>query len=290
MFLTKPKNYFALDITMKSAVALLALFCLCEAKPGNFQSGGLPSLFNRVDSQIIGGTDAAPGAWPWQLSQQRLGSTWSHSCGASLLSSRYGLSAAHCVDGAAVANLRVIAGLHDRTNTAGTQTANLSAYKMHEQYNNNAATYANDIAILTFASAIVAGGNVAFATLPANNNNDFAGQTCVITGWGRTSSTNTLPNVLQQATIRILSTSECQSQAAGASIWASHICIFDPNTTSSACNGDSGGPTNCPVGSGYQVAGIASFVFQLAGNCLPGRPSVYTRVSTYLSWIATNTP
>lgn len=56
-----------------------------------------------VDNQIIGGQDASPGAWPWQLSQQRSsGGSWSHSCGASLLSSTKALSAAHCIDGACV--------------------------------------------------------------------------------------------------------------------------------------------------------------------------------------------
>jgi len=52
-----------------------------------------------VNNYIIGGSDAAAGAWPWQLSQQRLGAAWSHSCGASLLSSTKALSAAFCVDG-----------------------------------------------------------------------------------------------------------------------------------------------------------------------------------------------
>jgi len=276
---------------MKTFVALLAIVCLCEARPSRSIDGAMPTLFDRVDSQVIGGTNAQAGAWPWQLSQQRgSGSSWSHSCGASLLSSRYALSAAHCVDGAPVAQVRVIAGLHDRSNTAGTQTANLSGYRMHEQYNNNAATYANDIAILTFSSNINTGGNVQFATLPANNNNNFAGTTCVITGWGRTSSSNTLPNVLQQANVGILTQAQCVSQASGASIWANHICIYDSANTRGACNGDSGGPVNCPVSGGYQVAGIASFVFQSAGACLPSRPSVYTRTSTYLTWINNNTP
>ena len=59
--------------------------------------GALPSFMMGGDQYIVGGTDASPGEFPWQLSQTRGGS---HSCGASLLSSAYGLSAAHCVDGA----------------------------------------------------------------------------------------------------------------------------------------------------------------------------------------------
>jgi secreted trypsin-like serine protease len=269
---------------MKLFVALAALLCLCDARP-SFHENVTPTAFENVDSYIIGGSNAAPGAWPWQLSQQRLGGSWSHSCGASILKTRYALSAAHCVDGASVGSLRVIAGLHDRTNMAGTQTANLGGYKMHEQYNNGAASYANDIAILTFSTLLNFGGNVQPATLPPNNNNNYAGSTCIITGWGRTSSSNTLPNVLQQATIGILTTAACQS-ATGSGVWANHICIKDSANTRGACNGDSGGPCNC----GNVVTGIASFVYQSGGNCLPSYPSVYTRVSAYLAWITTNTP
>lgn len=69
-----------------------------QARPQAFIGDARPS-FTRGggDQYIVGGTDASPGEFPWQLSQTRGGS---HSCGASLLSSAYGLSASHCVDGA----------------------------------------------------------------------------------------------------------------------------------------------------------------------------------------------
>jgi len=275
---------------MKLFVALLAVFCVCDARP----SDDIPAFatpFEGVDSFILGGTNANQGEFPWQLSQQRLsGTSWGHSCGASLLSVRYGLSAAHCMDGNGASSLRVIAGLHDRSNTAGTTTANLSSYRMHESYNNGQATYANDIAIMTFATNVnTVAGRIAYATLPADNSNTYAGQTCIISGWGRTSSSNTLPNVLQKASITILTTAQCQSQGSSG-VWANHICIRDNNNQAGACNGDSGGPINCGSGSNTLVTGIASFVWQSGGACLASRPSVYTRVSAYLAWIRNNTP
>jgi secreted trypsin-like serine protease len=281
---------------MKFLAALLAVFCVCEARPGKFYEAiealmPYANPYEGIDSFIIGGTNAQQGEFPWQLSQQRLsGSTWSHSCGASLLSGRYGLSAAHCVDGAASSSVRVIAGLHDRSNTAGTTTANIASYKMHESYNNGAASYANDIAILNFATVInTVAGRIAYATIPANNNNNYAGSSCIISGWGRTSSANTLPDTLQKATITILTTQQCQQQG-GSGIWANHICTRDTNNQAGACNGDSGGPINCPSGSSHVVTGIASFVWVSNGNCLTTYPSAYTRVSAYLAWINTNTP
>jgi secreted trypsin-like serine protease len=282
---------------MRSFVAVLLLACLCDAKP--MMSIEIPVVsFGRlgVDNQIIGGENAVAGAWPWQLSQQRLSSStgiWAHSCGASLLSSTSALSAAHCVDTASASILRVLAGLWARSDTTTAQQSDVSYYTMHQSYDNDAATYANDIAILHLTTAISTNANVRFLTLPPNNNDNFAGITCIMTGWGRTSSSNTLPDILQQANIGVISTSQCaslMSDVSGVAIWDNHICLYDTANQVGSCNGDSGGPLNCPNGmGGYYVAGVTSWgISSAAGNCLQTYPSVYTRTSAYIDWIGAN--
>lgn len=268
---------------MLRLAVLLATVCLLEAKP----SGLNPSFgFHGV----IGGQDATRGEFPWQLSQQRLGTTWSHSCGASLLASTKALSAAHCVDGASTNVLRVIAGLHVRSDTSGTQTSNVARFVIHGSYDNGQASYANDIAILHLQTAITTGAYIQFATLPANNNNNFAGTTCVISGWGRDSSSNALPDTLQKGNMNVLTTAQCTANLNGVgSVWDNHICVQSSSGNTGACNGDSGGPLNCPSGSSTVVAGVTSWVVSnILGNCLPAYPSVYTRTSTYLTWIGDN--
>jgi len=265
---------------------LAATIGMLEAKPAG------PALFPSFSSMVIGGTNANRGEFPWQLSQQRQGGggAWSHSCGASLLSATRGLSAAHCLDGAAASIIRVIAGLHDRSNTAGTQTANAARNVLHTGYNNGQATFANDIAIIHFSSSISTGTGIAFATLPANNNNNFAGVSCVISGWGRTSSSNTLPDTLQKASIGVVTTAQCTTYLRGVgNAWDSHICLYDTANNIGSCNGDSGGPLNCPLSGSTVVAGVTSWGVSTAlGNCLQTYPSVYTRTSTYLTWISQN--
>lgn len=273
----------------KSVLFLLVAFLVnAHARPAtNYALRASPE----VDLAIIGGTNAAVGAWPWQLSQQRLGSTWSHSCGASLISTRYALSAAHCVDGASVSSLRIVAGQHDRNSYTGTQVVGVTSYKKHEQYNVGAGTIANDIAIIRFAQTVTIGGRVSVATLPPDNANTFAGQNCVITGWGRTSSSNALPAILQQANITPITQSDCQSRIGRiGTIWDRHICVYDSARQRGACNGDSGGPLNCPRPGGYYVSGVTSWVVSSGGACQVTYPSVYTRTGSYLSWIKTNTP
>jgi secreted trypsin-like serine protease len=161
---------------------------------------------------------------------------------------------------------------------------------MHADYNVGVPSFSNDIAILNFASLISIGGNVQAATLPASNANDYAGTTCVISGWGRTDATNQLPNILQKVSIPVITTAQCSaamSGVGGANIWDNHICVQDPRGAVGACNGDSGGPLNCPGA----VAGVTSWVVSSGGGaCLPAYPSVYTRTGAYLGWIAANTP
>jgi secreted trypsin-like serine protease len=91
------------ELTENSRWAVNLCSCAAESRPNvnvNAPIAGFGTL--GIDSFIIGGSNANAGEWPWQLSQQRKSSTdsWSHSCGASLLSSLTALSAAHCVDGA----------------------------------------------------------------------------------------------------------------------------------------------------------------------------------------------
>lgn len=77
------------------------------------QSGGPTIAFSPlgVDHLIVGGVDATPGAWPWQLSLQTLYITgWSHICGACLLSPTKALTAAHCLGGSWVICIEIPVG------------------------------------------------------------------------------------------------------------------------------------------------------------------------------------
>jgi secreted trypsin-like serine protease len=271
---------------MRFFILLLAA-AFCEARPSDQMARA--SLHEiGTGSFIVGGSEARVGQYPWQLSQERLGGAWSHSCGASLLTSTRALSASHCVQGAANTILRVIAGLHSRSNQTGAQISNLVSYVLHEQYNQGAETFNNDIAILNLATAIVIGGNVAVAILPTDNSYDFAGDSCMISGWGRTGTPNTLPDTLQHVSIGVISQIECNermSPVSGALTGPGQICLFDGQQVAGSCNGDSGGPLNCQLNGQTVVAGVTSWGIQGGGACLQTYPSVYTRTSNFLAWI-----
>lgn len=81
---------YSASIMMKVFVILSAVVILASAKPRHSPKIGIQN------GRIIGGQDAEPHAYPWQISMKSLGQ---HFCGGSIINERQILSAAHCVEG-----------------------------------------------------------------------------------------------------------------------------------------------------------------------------------------------
>ena len=105
--------------------------------------------------------------------------------------------------------------------------------------------------------------------------------TAVVTGWGRLSSSGPLADILQEATVRTLSTEQCRGKYGENRISDNMICTVQSGTDS--CKGDSGGPLAVLGQDGsYSQIGIVSWGRDCAR---PGYPGVYTRLTSLLGWI-----
>jgi len=237
----------------------------------------MPVFCENVDRFVVGGSNTNIANWPHQMS---LRVSNSHSCGASLISGTKGVTAAHC-GGGALNTYSVLTGTTDRTaTTCGTcALRSLTSFVRHASFSNSGATgYPNDIATIRFSN-IPTNANTGYIGMAASNAGNYAGNSCTITGWGRTSATSALPVTLQQGTMTVLTNAACASSWSNAQINNGHICVQAPST--SACSGDSGGPLVC----GGTLVGATSWG---QAQCNPSFPSVYSRISFFRAWIDAN--
>jgi secreted trypsin-like serine protease len=160
-------------------------------------------------------------------------------CGASAISTRWALSAAHCLEGNRPPAQISFRGGSTARNSGGF-IFNAQSITLHPNYNPR--TLSNDIvSIQVLASTPIQGTNVRPIPLPPN----CAAACCttcppeniVVTGWGRNEN-GVLPVNLQQLTAPIHNQAQCNSQWGG-SVGANFFCKSVVNGRDT-CNGDSG--------------------------------------------------
>ncbi|XP_053985491.1 chymotrypsin-1-like [Hylaeus volcanicus] len=219
-------------------------------------------------TQIVGGSDAPIGKFPYQVSLQYNGH---HFCGGSIISKRHILTAAHCMK--AVPDIRKIT-VHVGINLLSQSGAvyNVESATLHPNFSLHSDD--NDVAVIRVNKNIAFNAKVKAIPLATGNVPD--GSSCVLSGWG-TKAGGSIPNKLQYANFHIEPLSKCQQAWRGiADVQSTHVCTI-AKVGQGVCNGDNGGPL---VANGQQI-GIVCF----AHPCGVGSPDVYTRVSSFSSWI-----
>ncbi|KAH8372328.1 hypothetical protein KR093_011049 [Drosophila rubida] len=184
-----------------------------------------------------------------------------------------------CESGAPAGFTRVTSYLDWIKENSGVTNGN---FIQHANYNSN--TLANDISLIKIPSVSFT-GYINKVQLPsiASSYSTYAGQSAIASGWGKTSDSGSVANYLQYLTFNIISVAECQKTYGSAVASSNVLCIATPNQKST-CQGDSGGPL--VLASNKVLVGVTSFVS--SSGCQSGLPSGFTRVTSYLAWIKTN--
>ncbi|XP_064482491.1 transmembrane protease serine 9-like [Ornithodoros turicata] len=241
--------------------------------------------------KIVGGKDAKPLEFPWQVSlrMMRKGGLSGHFCGGSLITDKHVLTAAHCVQEGDDNKYAVIVGDHQRNaNDPTEELIEVQKVKVHPRWDSR--RIRNDVAVLTLARRLNYTGadkHLSPICLPKENTTVPDDEICTATGWGRTEYGGDLPKVLQKVNLPIVSTARCQSYyddiypitVQGDKM----ICAGYDEGGRSTCHGDSGGPLQCPgVGDRQVIVGVTSWGVRCAG---PRRPGVFARVTNFLDFI-----
>ncbi|XP_050543258.1 serine proteinase stubble [Daktulosphaira vitifoliae] len=267
------------------------------AKPGvsaetnqkSIPCGSAP-LHPRHEIRIVGGRNAAFGSWPWQVSVRRtsfFGFSSTHRCGGALLNENWIATAGHCVDDLLTSQIRIRVGEYDFSSEHEPyKFAERAVAKkvVHPKY--NFFTYEYDLAMVRLDSPLQYAPHIVPICLPGSDDL-LIGENATVTGWGRLSEGGTLPSVLQEVNVPIVSNDKCKSMflRAGRHEYIPEIFMcagFDDGGRDS-CQGDSGGPLQVKGRDGrYFLAGIISWGIGCAEANLPG---VCTRISKFVPWI-----
>ncbi|XP_058821651.1 serine proteinase stubble isoform X1 [Topomyia yanbarensis] len=254
----------------------------------NYECG--VQTMGRPETRIVGGKNAPFGRWPWQVSVRRtsfFGFSSTHRCGGAVINDNWIVTAGHCVDDLLTSQIRIRVGEYDFSHVQEQlpYTERAVARKVvHPKY--NFFTYEFDLALVKLEQALVFAPHISPICLPGTDDL-LIGENATVTGWGRLSEGGTLPSVLQEVSVPIVSNDRCKTMFLRAGrhefIPDIFLCAGHETGGQDSCQGDSGGPLQVKGKDGhYFLAGIISWGIGCAEANLPG---VCTRISKFVPWI-----
>ncbi|ELW69299.1 mast cell protease 3 [Tupaia chinensis] len=221
--------------------------------------------------KIIGGHEAKPHSHPYMAFLRIWTPDDVKICGGFLVREDFVLTAAHCGGG----SINFTWGAHNIAEQEKTQQVIPVARAIsHPSYNSKRPF--NDIMLLQLKKKARLTAEVHLLSLPRGTQ-VTPGTVCSVAGWGRIGIfKKTLK--LHEVELKVQNNEQCISRYKDLYNYTTQICVGDPKKKKTSYKGDSGGPLVC----NSVAQGIVSF-----GKKNGKPPRVYTRISSFLSWIKT---
>jgi secreted trypsin-like serine protease len=277
------------EVASSSAKASVAMSPALPVVRADQNKCGLKGkVYDSPSGDIVNGNNASQCEWTWQVSLRRKnGNNSYHFCGGSLISTKWVLTAAHCVanvDECSTSSIKVVVGDHDKDSHSDKRELELSASRIIRYPGYAGASSGRDFALIELATEVNLNECVGTVCLPTAAEAVGGDTNCHTTGWGTLYSGGPLPSLLQEAQVQTLNNENC-SASYGGGITSDMLCAQGTSERgiTDSCQGDSGGPLVCDAGDGrYVLQGVTSWGRGCAEKEFPG---VYSRVTSALDWI-----
>ncbi|XP_058804307.1 venom protease-like [Phymastichus coffea] len=241
-------------------------------------------------NRVVGGTEAKVYSWPWIAAIGHSKSKKIIFCGATLISKRHLITAAHCVE-KDMSDVTIRLGEHNYENKLdGVKSIEVSVKTAvpHPKYND--ISKQNDIAVLTLEKDVEFTDSIHPICLPLADdikNRNFTGTHPFIAGWGATYYGGPHSNVLRESRVPVQDNSKCDEAYRHKKVIVNKrmLCAGYQEGGIDACQGDSGGPLMFSYNMSYYLIGVVSTGFRCA---VPENPGLYTRVSEFFNFIFCN--
>ncbi|KAM9359684.1 coagulation factor X [Symphorus nematophorus] len=229
-------------------------------------------------TRIVGGDLERRGGSPWQVLLRR--SDGYGFCGGTLVSDRWVVSAAHCLEESA--DHVTIGDLDKRRPDPAEQLIKVQKVFVHPHF--HSFTFDSDIALLYLAQPVIRGPTAIPACLPDTHLSTYLlqeGNHGVVTGWGLTHYLGRSSRFLRKVTLPVVSYKDCTASTIQV-ITDNMYCAGYLDVSRDACSGDSGGPMVVNYRGTWFLTGVVSWGEKCAAR---GKYGVYTRLGNFLNWI-----
>jgi len=243
-----------------------------------------------VAPQIIGGTVAAPGAWPFQAALLLAADPDNASaqyCGGSVIHAEFVLTAAHCVDFVDRSQIHVL------TNTQSLDSGGIrhavAKIAVHPNWNPDTSDF--DIAVLKLKRKVKGIRPAKFAQIITTTQEeaDLAAPrtNAMVIGWGdiNPGGGQTYPTELHEVQVPIVKRSKCNApESYDGAVTPRMICAGFAAGGKDSCQGDSGGPlvVKNAAGKFRTQVGVVSWG---EGCALANFYGVYARLAVLGAWV-----
>ncbi|CAK7293416.1 Complement factor D [Vulpes lagopus] len=224
--------------------------------------------------RILGGREAESHARPYMASVQVDGK---HVCGGFLVSERWVLSAAHCLEDVAGGKVRVLLGAHSLSQPEPSKRW-YDVQRAVPHPDSRRDTIEHDLLLLQLSEDAELGPAVQPLRWQREDRDVAAGTFCDVAGWGVVSHTGRRPDRLQHLVLPVLDRATCNLRTYHDGTITERMMCAESNRRDS-CKGDSGGPLVC----GGVAEAVVTSGSRVCGN--RKKPGIYTRVASYAAWI-----